>query len=234
MFKIAEPVLMKKIPGRPFHLPPIDQFFVLLVWLTSGMTYREIALHTTLSRSCISRVIAHCLECLPGPFYTTCIPRSLQNVFPQRKFDNHPGIFGIVDASPIFIERPTNHQEQFYSGKYKRHCVKVQVLVTADGYCVHLSRVYRGAAHDKRIFDDSGLRQALRVTQEGSESHRHGNSSSQCLPIMGDLGYQGIQRSCPGAVLPHKKPPGGHLTREQKEANRLLSHDRVLVDNFLG
>jgi hypothetical protein len=35
-------------------------------------------------------------------------------------------------------------------------------------------------------------------------------------------------------VLPHKKPPGGRLTRQQKEANRLRSHGRVLVDNFFG
>jgi hypothetical protein len=52
--------------------------------------------------------------------------------------------------------------------------------------------------------------------------------------MMGNLGHQGIQHSCPGAVLPHKRPPGGHLTAQQKQKSRELSHDRVLVENFLG
>jgi hypothetical protein len=35
LFEIADFVLKTKIPGRPFHLPPIDQFFVFILWLTS-------------------------------------------------------------------------------------------------------------------------------------------------------------------------------------------------------
>jgi hypothetical protein len=63
MFEIADPVLKDKSSGRPFHLPPIDQFFVLIHRLTSGSTVREIANRTTLSKRSLARVIKHDLGC---------------------------------------------------------------------------------------------------------------------------------------------------------------------------
>jgi hypothetical protein len=52
--------------------------------------------------------------------------------------------------------------------------------------------------------------------------------------MVGNLSYRGIQHNGPGAVFPHPKPPGGHLTAQQKQESRELSHDRLLVENFLG
>jgi hypothetical protein len=54
------------------------------------------------------------------------------------------------------------------------------------------------------------------------------------LPILADLGYQGILHTCQGAILPHKKPPGRELTDEQKEHNRLVAKDRVIVENYFA
>jgi hypothetical protein len=34
--------------------------------------------------------------------------------------------------------------------------------------------------------------------------------------------------------LPHKRPPYRQLTERQKEVHRLLSRDRILVENFVG
>jgi transposase len=39
---------------------------------------------------------------------------------------------------------------------------------------------------------------------------------------------------CPNTLLPHKKPAGGQLAAEQKQENRILSPDRILVENFFG
>jgi hypothetical protein len=122
----------------------------------------------------------------------------------RRQFDNYLAVFCAVDASPIFIERPNEHQKQFYSGKYKRNCVKIQVLIIPDGTCVHLSVVYPGATYDKRTSDHSKIAQALLVRRDSPEPHRTGDTRHRCLPIMGDLDSQGIQHTCPGAVLPHK------------------------------
>jgi hypothetical protein len=57
-----------------------------------------------------------------------------------------------VDASPIFIQKLSHYQSQYYSGKFKQHCDTIQGLVTADGQCIHLPKVYRGVTHDKANF----------------------------------------------------------------------------------
>jgi transposase len=141
-------------------------------------------------------------------------------------FENYPRVFGIVDASPVFIQRPIRHADQYYSGEYRRHCAKVQVLVTPDGQCVHYSQVFLGRTYDKAIFDASGLRYRIEsMDEEGRDCQN---------TIMGDLGYLGIIHTCPKAILPHKHPPHGQLTEHQKEVNRRLFRDRILVENFFG
>jgi hypothetical protein len=50
---------------------------------------------------------------------------------------------------------------------------------------------------------------------------------------MGDLGYQGIQHSCP-AILPIKRRPRQPLTPAEKRTNRKISRIRVLVENYFG
>jgi transposase len=52
--------------------------------------------------------------------------------------------------------------------------------------------------------------------------------------ILADLGYLGIKRTCPRAILPHKRQPARKLGEAQKEHNRKLSRDRILVENFFS
>jgi len=66
----------------------------------------------------------------------------------------------LVDVTPVFIERPCSNavQRRFYSGKYKRHCVKYECAVRAsDGLICWVSPMFRGPVHDITIFRRSGL-----------------------------------------------------------------------------
>jgi hypothetical protein len=129
------------------------------------------------------------------------IPSDVSSVRCDHVFENFPGVFGIVDASPVFTNRPSRHQQQYYSGKFKRHCVKVQALVTPNGQCVHLSDVFRGSMHDKAMLDHSEVVRFLTEEDDtGDERPRL---------IMADPGYVGIQNSGARAVLPHKRGKGG-------------------------
>jgi hypothetical protein len=101
----------------------------------------------------------------------------------------------------------------------------VQALVTPDGQCIRCSNVYRGRTHDKAIFDKSGVADFLSYEE---------NHQMRQKVIMGDLGYVGIARTCPNAVLPHKRARGGVLSDQQKSDHRTLSRDRILVENFFG
>jgi hypothetical protein len=141
--------------GRKRKLRPIDQLSILLVSLASGLTFRAIATVLLLSKSLVQRVIGKCLVQLDGKF-DSLFPRSSQSVQCNIVLTNYPRVFGVVDASPVFINCPTRYQDQHYSGKYERYCIKIQVLVVADGQCVHCSEVSRWRTHDKALFVTSG------------------------------------------------------------------------------
>jgi hypothetical protein len=226
LFQIIEGSIRQKGRGRRRSMEGIDRFFILMVFLTSGCTLTQMGSGLGVSRALITRVVHQTLDDVQAPL-EQFFPATQADIQCEATFDNHPDAFGIVDASPIFIQRPTKHQDEYYSGKFKRHCVKVQACITPDGQCVHLSKVYRGRTHDKAMFDHSGLAEFLLFHPPGSDAPRH-------QIIIGDLGYLGINRTCPGALLPHKKPAHGRLTPEQKHENQILSRDRILIENFFG
>jgi hypothetical protein len=164
-----------------------------------------------------------CVRVLPTAF-KNLIQKSHNDVLCGNTFAHFSGAFAIVDVSPILITGSTVRQEQYYSGKLKCHCVKVQALITPDGLYVHMSAVFRSAIHDKAIFDHSGVTQFVTYRDEwGLERQR---------VIIGDLGYVDIERACPNAVLPQTRVRGGGLTEEQGAENQLIASDRILVENF--
>jgi hypothetical protein len=136
-----------------------------------------------LAKTCIARTVALCLVPVAEAL-ESLMPTSLDDVHCDQLFAHFPDAFAIVDASAVFIHRAVHNQRQCYSGKFKRHCVKVQALVTTKGLCVHLSDVFRGNVHNKAIFDQSEVIAFL--TEQGEDE----------LPVrrqmMSDLGYVGI------------------------------------------
>ena len=85
-------------------------------------------------------------------------------------------------------------------------------MINSDGICFHLSKLYKGATHDKAIFDRSGAVDFL--TYKNTREHQ---SVETRKIIMGDLVYTGIKRTIPEAILPFKKPRGHQLTEDQKK-----------------
>ena len=51
--------------------------------------------------------------------------------------------------------------------------------------------------------------------------------------LLGDAGYQGLQKIHANAQTPLKKPKGKQLSEEQSRANRQLSRRRMLVENVI-
>jgi DDE superfamily endonuclease len=48
---------------------------------------------------------------------------------------------------------------------------------------------------------------------------------------LGDKGYQGIKKNHRFSQIPHKKPKGGHLNKEQKQENSQLASLRIVVEH---
>ncbi len=91
--------------------------------------------------------------------------------------------------------------------------------------------------HDKRIADE----EALAFGRGGSPC---GGSpcggelgqtlEGQTLELLQDVGFQGYAPEGVVVVQPTKKPRGQELSEEQKQANRAISKQRVVVEHAIG
>lgn len=59
-----------------------------------------------------------------------------------------------------------------------------------------------------------------------------GSAVSNKIKVQGDSGYQGILRLHKYSETPKKKPKGGVLTDEEKDENRRISRERILIENI--
>jgi len=59
-------------------------------------------------------------------------------------------------------------------------------------------------------------------------------SQTRLLPTikcLGDQGYQGIKKIHNFSQIPHKKPRGGQLNKQQKRENSQLASSRIVVEH---
>ena len=118
----------------------------------------------------------------------------------------------LIDVTEQPIERPTRGQKEYYSGKkndiqLKRNCWFVHYFVHFRTGCE------KGSVHDFRILKEN--RPLL-----------HPDTIK-----LGDSGYQGIQKLFANAFTPVKKKKGKSLTKEEKEYNRNLAKQRILIEH---
>lgn len=122
------------------------------------------------------------------------------------------------DGTERPIQRPKDKEEQktHYSGKKKRHTVKNNVVVNAQGKIVLLTKTCEGKKHDKKIADEAEF-----TLPEGSALYQ-------------DTGFQGFALEGVTILQPKKKPRGGELTAEEKEYNHRISRIRIQVEHAIG
>lgn len=129
--------------------------------------------------------------------------KPMQNWRPSRRADDMPiddTSVVIVDATERPVERDTYEQEEFYSGKQRRHTVKNLLVTTLTGLVVFLSPTVYGTVHDKKLAD-----QTL--------------AFSKPVEVLADLGFIGCHPAFATMKLPHKKPKNKELTTIQKQHN---------------
>lgn len=109
----------------------------------------------------------------------------------------------VADATEQETERRTGSG---YSGKKKRQTVKTQIIVGTDGHIKHVSLSVPGNMHDKKLYDETGVRADL-----------------------GDLGYLGTHM-----IVPCKSSKLHHLTKRQKAYNRTHARIRIVVEHVFA
>lgn len=117
----------------------------------------------------------------------------------------------IIDGTLI----PTgNHAGQMgnYSGKRHKSGVGIQVASGESACLLGVSEPYAGSMHDRRALTETGWEKFL---------------ADVCA--LGDPGYQGTS-----LITPTKKPRGGELSENEKEANRKISGIRSAVERAIA
>jgi hypothetical protein len=123
----------------------------------------------------------------------------------------------MIDGTERPIQRPQDQEKQksHYSGKKKRHTRKHLVMTAREQRVLVLSKAREGKIHDKRQLDEEQLVDFI----------------PDEVPIPVDLGFEGLQKEFVNIKIPHKKPRGKELTKEQKQSNREKSSDRVKCEH---
>ena len=217
--------------GHPFKLPLKDRVMMLLTYHRLYVTSTLLGFLFNLGQTNVlknNRMLEPLVtEVLP-------LPRKLhQRAARLGTLDEvevlFPGLKAFLDATEQEIPRPTakGKRRTHYSGKKKRHTVKTQITVNADGLIVHKTPHARGSRHDYALF-----------------KWRHPRLPDG-VRLGVDLGYDGIQNDYPGfnALVPFKRRSPGRgkrgvkareLTCEQRTFNRWLSGERVVVEHTIS
>lgn len=206
------------------------RLIVYLVWLTSGWTIKRLALLLKMKRATVQRSIDYMMSGLTDSLTAKYIPASREDIKLKTRFQYFPEAIGAVDSTIVEILKPTDRDldKKYYSGKHHYHGVKAQVLVSPDGYAIHIAPLKPGKRHDSRIFRKSGLDKFLEKRGKGKRS------GAEHPQILCDAGYIGLTDIYPELIVPFKRPPKGELTKSQSDFNSRLHHDRALVENYFG
>jgi hypothetical protein len=207
--------------GSQYSHDARDRLLMALIWLRIYPTYDVLGFIFELDKSNVCRNLKPVLAVLReqvGNEIAWPDKRRRQQKMAQF-LQEFPEVAAIGDATEQPIQRPQDAdvQQQYYSGKKKRHTLKTQIVVGPDGEIMDISPTAPGSRHDKKHYDTSGVDKHLDEDEA----------------MMGDSGFQGIQQTH-RAVLPDKKPKGGELTPAQKTRNRAISHLRIVVENTIA
>ncbi|WP_158552520.1 HARBI1 family protein [Spirosoma telluris] len=135
-----------------------------------------------------------------------------------KQLQNHPDDTFNHDATERPIERKTDYeaQKEDYSGKSKAHTSKNEIVSDQASELLYVSPTYEGKTHDKALLDEEQLTWIVGIK------------------LRQDTGYQGYNPAGVTILQPTKKPRGASLTDQQKEVNRHISKERVVIEHAIA
>ncbi len=214
--RLAQRLKRKRAPlvgdGRPREVTPLHKTLMTLLYLRHNVS------HTV-----VGALFGHSADSSENAFHEL-LP-VLREMFPKEKWEAEkrhrtqpqwtPDAVEriILDSFETPVARPSLHERQkrLYSGKKKRHTLKIQIITDQNGEILAVSRAQRGPTAEVKLYEQTPLPEPLADK-----------------PRLGDKAYVGATR---GLQTPHKKPKGGTLTEAQKAENRQLSAQRVRVEH---
>ena len=154
----------KKISGRCSKLKTLENE-VLLVYYRFYVSFQFLEYLFGLDESNVCR---HIQRLEPMLADTTKIKKT-------RMLDQSELETIIIDATEIQTQRPSRHQRQYYSGKKKKHTLKVEIMTDTKGKILSTSKVVPGRTHD------------FSLRKQSSKIPRNAT-------VLADSGYQCLQK----------------------------------------
>ena len=193
--------------GRRTILTLEEQVLVALEYWREYRTYFHIGTSWGVSESTICRIVTDIESTLmkTGKFRISGKKALLKD-------SDYPEIV-VMDVTETAIERPKKKQKRYYSGKKKCHTLKTQLVINQETREIICTAFGPGHCHDFNLFKKSKI-------------HFHPETNS-----LQDSGYQGIKDYHPNSYIPRKKPKNGKLSRIEKDYNRVLAQERIVVEH---
>lgn len=199
--------------GRPREVLPIHQLLMTLVYLRHNVS------HTV-----VGQMFSFSADSSENAFQDVIFV--LRDLFPASRWEaveRHRGQKWnpdevdkiVIDSFETPVPRPSDSERQrkVYSGKKKRHTLKTQIYTDQKGVILDVSSGHAGPKADVRIWNETELPKELEDKQK-----------------VADKAYVGAKKP---TLTPKKKPKGGELSEEEKEENRKISKERIVVEHSI-
>jgi hypothetical protein len=194
----------KKVEGRPYGLGVLENHLLaLLLYYRTYTTYLFLGYLFGVDETTVMRAVKRLEPLLAGSV----------GIKKDRTLTEKELSVLIVDATEQQIERPKKKQSVYYSGRKKKHTLKVEVQVNGGGKIVRVSKPYPGSQHDFSIRKEESPLPA------GSW-------------VLVDSGYQGILQFHKTTEVPKRRGKNQPLTPEEREYNKALASLRVQVEHL--
>ena len=130
-------------------------------------------------------------------------------------FDAKKGNVQIVDVTECTIQRSKtiDIQKEYYSGKKKRHTIKIQIIIDEETKRIISISFEKGSVHDFSLFKES--------TKDLDDT----------TPFLADSGYQGIDKIFKNSTTPKKKSKNHPLSDKDIANNRSISTKRIPIEH---
>lgn len=233
--------------GRKSSQQPKDVLFMLLTVLKHAGHWDFLGKMFHIKGPTFEKLIYGFLSCISEVLYSTFVDEfreraTMARAVQQGKlFTEFPYCMYATDVTFQQTNRPSGNIQEaklYFSGKHKLYGYKTEVSVGPRGYAVNCTLHKPGSVADIDIFygNETFHRHATEKTESDADLQLDGSPFDQSeneWGILADKGYQGSAQLL-RVIHPKKKPPRGSLSDSDKEFNRNVSSDRIIVENFFG
>lgn len=190
--------------GRPPKLAVEDILLLMYGYLRDYTTFLKLGMYFGLDESNAYRWTI---------WSETILSSYMTEDFDITKLDKNKEY--LVDVTECIVERPKIQeiQREYYSGKKKKHTMKIQLIIEEDTKKIAYVAFDKGSTHDFALFKNS--------TQDINKD----------ISMLGDSGYQGLDKILSNSLTPKKKSKLHPLTDQDKDLNHLISSIRISIEH---